>query len=180
MADKNRYDVEIGNNNYVLKTKRSKEETDAIVKYVDTELESAENQLKYRNPAMHATLACLNIADTLFSISREYDDLKKKSSEPMKDYEPLKNKYQDLLTRANNSDQKISSLNARIEMLGKEKKGIEAERDKYKNQLEKQDDDSKKSIEEIRFLRESLIEQEKETLSVYKQLQEVLKRSENK
>ena len=179
MSDKNRYDVKIGNNNYVLKTKRSKEATEAIVKYVDTELESAKNQLKYRNPAMHATLACLNIADTLYTISHEYDDLKKRSQEPMKEYEPLKNKYQDLLTRANNGDQKISYLKSQLDMAEKEKRDLQSQRDSFKSQLEKKDTDKQKDMEEIRFLREALMKQEKETLAVYKQLQEVLRQSEN-
>lgn len=180
MADKNRYDVKIGNNNYVLKTKRSKEETDAIVKYVDTELESAKEQLKYRNPAMHATLACLNIADTLYSISHEYDELRKNSYLPMKEYAPLKEKYDDMLTREHNSDQKISTLEQRISLLQNQVEELLKERDGLKKELDKEHEDMTKYTDRIQFLKNKLIEQEKETLIAYKQLQEANRRSGNK
>lgn len=180
MADKNRYDVKIGNNNYVLKTKRSKEETDAIVKYVDTELESAKEQLKYRNPAMHATLACLNIADTLYSISHEYDELKKDSFLPMKEYEPLKSKYEDMIIKEHNSQQKISALEKRSSMIKEDYEDLKKKNDELKAELEKEHDDMAKYLERIEFLKNKLMEQEKETLVAYKQLQEAIKRSGNK
>lgn len=180
MADKNRYDVKIGNNNYVLKTKRSKEETDAIVKYVDAELDSAKKQLNYRNPAMHATLACLNIADTLYSISHEYDELKKNSYTPMKEYGPLKEKYEDILVKEHNSNQKLSTLQQRISLLENQVKDLQNEKDNLKNKLDKEHEDLTKYTDRIQFLKDKLIEQENETLIAYKQLQEAIKKSGNK
>lgn len=180
MVDKNRYDVKIGNNNYVLKTKRSKEETDAIVKYVDTELESAKVQLKYRNPAMHATLACLNIADTLYSISKEYDDLKIRAEGPLKDFEPLKLRCEELESRVNNDQQRLSSYQEKINLLEQRNLEVEKERDAYKAELDKNHAELDKYKEQIEFLRNRLIDQENESLQAYKQLQEVLKTSANR
>lgn len=180
MEGKNRYDVRIGTNNYVLKTTRSKEETDSIVKYVDAEIESASEQLKYKNPAMHATLACLNIADTLFDISNEYDKLKKLAEEPMREYIPLKQKYDNISTISQSHDNKINELNEKIEFLEEKLKVVELDRDNYKLELDRQINSSQKDKETVDNLRNKLMQQEKQTLAAYKQLQEATRNSENK
>lgn len=180
MGDKNRYDVQIGTNNYVLKTTRSKEETDSIVKYVDAEIESASKQLRYKNPAMHATLACLNIADTLFDISREYDSLKKKAEEPLREYEPLMEKYMDIENNSKNSQQIIDSLNQQIRELEEKLNVVQLDRDNFKLELDRQINASQRSKEEIGDLRNKLLEQERQTLVANKQLQEAIKNSGNK
>lgn len=179
MAGKNRYNVRIGNDNYVLKTERSKEETDQIVKYVDTEIESAKKQLKYRNQTMHVTLACLNIADTLYSISHDFDDYKKEAEEPMKEYWKLKEKHEDIKEKANNHFRLAETLKNQVKSLEKELENLKEEREIYKLELE----DLKKLIDtdkkDLSILKDKLIEEEKKTLAVYKQLQEVMNRSGN-
>lgn len=180
MADKNSYEVQIGNNNYVLRTKRSKEETDKIVKYVDTELKGAKKQLKYRNPAMHATLACLNIADTLYSISHEYEELKKSSDLPMREYGPLRQKYEDMLIREHNANQKIGALEERVNQIQAQLEEVEIERAKLKEIIDNNQDQVSEYEKRIQFLTDKLVDQEKETLSAYKQLQEAVRRSGNK
>lgn len=179
MAGKNRYKVRIGNDNYVLRTERSEEETDQIVKYVDTEIESARNQLKYRNQTMHVTLACLNIADTLYSISHDYDDYKKEAEEPMREYWKLKEKHEDLKEKASYHFKMAEGLKKQLKSLERELENIKEEREIYKLELE----DLRKLInadkEEVSQLKDKLIEEEKKTLAVYKQLQEVMNRSGN-
>ncbi|MDO5026993.1 MAG: cell division protein ZapA [Tissierellia bacterium] len=180
MVDRNSYEVQIGNDNYLLRTKRSKEETDKIVKYVDTELKAAKKQLKYRNPAMHATLACLNIADTLYSISHDYDQLKKDSDLPMKEYGPLKLKYEDLLIRENNGHQKIAALEKRVAQMQEQIEELDEKNKQLEQARDKNQDEVSKYKERIEFLTDKLVDQEKETLSAYKQLQEAINRSGNK
>lgn len=179
MAGKNRYNVRIGNDNYVLKTERSKEETDQIVKYVDTEIESARKQLKYRNQTMHVTLACLNIADTLYSISHDYDDYKKEAQEPMREYWKLKEKHEDIKEKASNHFRLAETLKNQVASLEKELENLKEEREIYKLELEDLRSRVEADKKEVGQLKDKLIEEEKKTLGVYKQLQEVMNRSGN-
>lgn len=180
MAGKNRYNVKIGNDKYVLKTDRSEEETDQIVKYVDTEIESAKKQIKYRNQTMHVTLACLNIADTLYSISHDYDAYKREAEEPMREYWGLKAKHEDLKSKASEYFKLADSLRGELKLLKKEIADLKDERDLLKLEVDELTANIDSDKEKVSLLKEKLIEEERKTLSVYKQLQEVMNRSGKK
>lgn len=170
--EKNSYTVQIGANNFVLKTTRTKEETDKIVSYVDKMIELAKEAINYRNPTMHATFACINIADELYSMKKDFEELKKISDLPMKEYEPLKEKLEKYKEDSQDVENAKKELNYKISQLQNELKIKTLDRDRFKLELDRQ----VKSVEqyklEIEDLRNKLMEQEKQTLIAKKQLQE--------
>lgn len=178
MSDKNRYEVEIGESSYIIKSSRTKEETDEIVKYVNDELEKAENSIKYRNPAMSATLACLNIADSAYTARENYLNLKRDCELPMRDYEPLKVRYENIVNKHRDTDSFIESLNIKVLDLETQLESMTEEKEKFRLELNKRMRDFDKSNQDIENLRNKLLEQEKETLKAYRQLQEAMRRSE--
>ncbi|MFM1514213.1 cell division protein ZapA [Helcococcus ovis] len=172
--EKNRYEFQINGNNYVLKTQRSKDETDKIVYYVDSEIKKAKTALNYRNPTMHATLACLNIADDLYSLELKHKELLKISKEPMEKYEPLKNEFDEFKELNKDSFEKIQKLEAKVKELENYLNYLTSDRDKFKLELDRQITLSEKDRKDNEYLREKLLEQEKETLHAKKQVQELL------
>lgn len=180
MADRNRYEVKIGDDFYTLKTLHTKEETDVIVNYVNQEMSQARSQLNYRNPVMHATLACLNIADDLFNTKDELNKLTEEAKIPMAQFEPLSRRFEHAEYELKRANQEINDLK---ESLASQKQALEkAEHDKRQAQesLDNYLKTQKDSKSEIAYLRQKLIEQEKETLQAYKQLQEAQKHRDNK
>lgn len=175
---KNSYEININGNNYLLKTERSKEETDKIVNYVDREIEKANNSLlnKYINPTMSATLACLNIADDLYRVGKEFENLKEISKEPLEKYEPLRDEFEEYKEKHKDADQKIADLLEKLDKLETSIELLTIDRDKYKLELDRQNNIVKKAKEDNEILRSNLLEQEKLTLQTKKQLQELLKR----
>lgn len=176
--DRNRYEININGNNYLLKTERSKEETDKIVNYVNKEIEKANKSLsnKYINPAMSATLACLNIADDLYRVGREFEQLRELSKEPLEKYEPLKDEFENYKEKHKDTDLKISELEQKLQNLENSIKLLTTDRDKYKLELDRQNNMVKKAKDDNEILRNNLLEQEKMTLQAKKQLQELLKK----
>lgn len=176
--DRNRYEININGNNYLLKTERSKEETDKIVNYVNKEIEKANKSLsnKYINPAMSATLACLNIADDLYRVGREFEQLRQLSKEPLEKYEPLKDEFENYKEKHKDTDLKISELEQKLQNLENSIKLLTTDRDKYKLELDRQNNMVKKAKDDNEILRNNLLEQEKMTLQAKKQLQELLKK----
>ncbi|NLW52476.1 MAG: cell division protein ZapA [Tissierellia bacterium] len=178
MSDKNRYEVQIGESSYIIRSSRTKQETDEIVNYVNEEIEKAEKSIRYKNPAMSATLACLNIADSAFTSRENYLNLKRDCEIPMRDYEPLRVRYENIVEKHKDSDAVIESLNVKILDLKTQLESMTDEKEKFRLELNKRMRDFEKSNQEIESLRDKLLEQEKETLRAYRQLQEALRRSE--
>lgn len=176
--DRNRYEININGNNYLLKTERSKEETDKIVNYVNKEIEKANKSLsnKYINPTMSATLACLNIADDLYRVGREFEQLRELSKEPLEKYEPLKDEFENYKEKHKDTDLKISELEQKLQNLENSIKLLTTDRDKYKLELDRQNNMVKKAKDDNEILKNNLLEQEKMTLQAKKQLQELLKK----
>lgn len=173
--DKNRYEFEINGNSYVLKTERSKEETDSIVKYVDNEIKKSKSNLKYRNPSMYATLACLNIADDLYDLELKHKNLLKISKIPLENYEPLKNEFDNYRETHKNIDENVKNLENKVKELESILTNITNERDKFKLELDRQISLAEKGKVDNDNLRNRLLEQEKETLKAQKQIQELIK-----
>ena len=172
---KNRYEYKINGNNYVLRTNREKSETDLIVKYVDNKINDAKKSLNYKNQVMHATLACLNIADDLFDKTKSYESLKKDAEEPLQNYAPLKEKF-DLYKESHKEiDKKIQDLEIKVLEYEKQIENLTNSRDKFKLELDRQLKLSEKNIEENKRLMNELLKQEKLTLQAKKQIQELLK-----
>ncbi|MGF0040502.1 cell division protein ZapA [Peptoniphilaceae bacterium SGI.131] len=176
--EKNRYSVQIGNNSYILVTPLSKEETDQIVEYVNKMIDKASKSIHYRNPAMFATLACLNIADELYNQKKEFNNLKEAAEEPIREYSPLKEKYEAKLDEYKDFEDKLKGLDYKLKGLEKDLNLTSLDRDRYKLELDRQIKESEKSKLALEDLRNKLIEQEKQTLIARKQLQEALRRSE--
>ena len=176
--DKNRYEININGNNYLLKTERSKEETDKIVNYVNKEIDKANESLsnKYINPTISATLACLNIADELYRVGQEFEQLREFSKEPLEKYGPLLDEFENYIESHRDTDLKISELEQKLEYLDNNIKLLTSDRDKYKLELDRQNNMVRKAKEDNEILRNNLLEQEKMTLQVKKQLQEILKK----
>lgn len=180
MGEKNRYNIKLGKETYNITTFRSKEETDEIVKYVDEEIIKAQNHIRYRNPSMHATLACLNIADKLYEIKSSYNELKKQALIPIREYEPLKRSYENKMHEFNNIEEKTKQLQDQIENLKKELEIITLDRDNYKLELDRKIKASEQMKESVDDLREKLLAQEKITLQANRQIQELIRINENK
>lgn len=177
MSDKKRYEVQIGNSSYIIRSARTKEETDSIVDYVNTEIEAAKKSIKYNNPSMVATLACLNIADNLFTIK---EDFNKVTSQEDTDHELLENfqeKYQQTLYQLASMEEELQSLRNKQREEDEKYLALEEEKERYRLELNKRMRDFEKSGQELQDLRDKLIAQEAETLKVYKQLQEAIKNS---
>lgn len=173
--EKNRYNVQIGINNYLLKTSKSKEETEKIVKYVDEMINQAKETLHYRNPTMHATLACINIADELNTKANELEKLKEISAVPIREYEPLKAEFKRYKEDNAEAEQKMKALIEKVEKLENELRLTILDRDRFKLELDRQVKDSERNKIEINDLRNKLLEQEKQTLIAKRQLQEAIK-----
>lgn len=172
--NKNKYEITIDGNNYVIKTQKSKEETDKIINYLNQEIEEAKRNIKYKNPAMQATLAGLNIADKFFDLKLKYEKLLEESKIPLENYEPLKVEFEDYKKLHSETDEKISFLEQKILNLEKSLQLVNSDKERYKLELDRQNNIVQKSILENEELRERLLEQEKLTLEFEKQLQEEL------
>lgn len=170
--DKNRYEVVIGDNTYTIKTNRTKEDTDKIVDYVNEEIEKADQSIRYKNPSFSATLACLNIADRLFSSNEDFDNLQKSQNIPKEENERLKQENESLRQDLDSSQDKFERLEQDLEAKKEELQALMSEKEKYRLELERRVREFEKSDSEIQKLRDQLLEQEKETLQVYKMLQE--------
>lgn len=173
--ERNSYEIEINGNNYVLKTERSKEETDKIVNYVNNEINEANKIIKVKNPAMTATLACLNIADDLYTVGKDFDSLREISKEPLENYEPLKEKFEQYIEKHKDTDAKMNELENKLFELENSLRLAETQRDNYKLELDRKNNQFKKESEDNEKLRNILLEQEKMTLQAKKQIQELLK-----
>lgn len=172
--EKTSYEIQINGNNYVLKSQRSKDETDRIVNFVDNEINKAKNTIKYRNPAMHATLAALNIADDLYDLEIRHKSLIDESRIPLENYLPLKEEFDAYKEKHKDADQKIAQNEARIRSLEEKLNYITNERDKFKLELDRQINLSEKEKSDNIDLRNKLLEQEKISLQAQKQIQELL------
>lgn len=173
--DKNSFEVQINGNTYVLKTERSREETDKIVNYVDREIEKAKKSVKYRNPSMYSTLACLNIADKLYDIEIRHKRLIDETKEPLENYNPLKEEYESYKQTHKNIDDNVKILESKVNDLEEKLDNMSKDRERYRNELDRQTKLSEKEKSDNEHLRNMLLEQEKETLQAYKQIQELKK-----
>ncbi|EHR34644.1 hypothetical protein HMPREF9709_00614 [Helcococcus kunzii ATCC 51366] len=172
--NRNRYEFQINGNNYVLKTERSKEETDKIVRYVDSEIKKAKDIINYRNPAMHATLACLNIADDLYDLEIKHKSLLEESKIPLQNYQPLKDEFDQYKDKHKNVDQDMERLESKVKTLESQLSNITNERDKFKLELDRQISLYEKDKVDKKNLRDKLLEQEKQCLRYQKQIQELI------
>lgn len=172
--NRNRYEFQIDGNNYVLKTERSKEETDKIVRYVDNEIKNAKEIIKYRNPGMHATLACLNIADDLYELENKHKALLEESRIPLENYQPLKTEFDQYKERHKDVDQNINRLESKVKELESKLSNVNNERDKFKLELDRQISLHEKDKVDKQDLRDKLLEQEKQCLRYQKQIQELI------
>lgn len=169
--ERNKYEFQIDGNSFILKTFRSKEETDRIVNYVNNHIERAKKSIKYNNKAMYATLACLNIADDLYDTKIEFNKLKKEAKEPMENYGPVKEKFEDMKENSTN----IKDLKERVAKLEKDLSRATNQRDSYKSELESKEKQEQKYKSQVEDLRSKLYKQEQINLQANKKLQQLLK-----
>ena len=177
MEKMNRYTVELGNNSYVLKSNRSREETDHIVRYVDKEIKKAEINISKRNPTMVATLAALNIADEYYNVLKDHEHLKEVASVPIEEYEPLKENYEKTLRFNKLLKEENDQLKKEIKDLKLQVELTSLDRDNFKLELDRKITSSDKMKFHLEDLMEKLKQQEKETLLAKKQLQENINRN---
>lgn len=170
--DKNRYEVVIGDNTYTIKTNRTKEETDKIVDYVNEEIEKADQSIRYKNPSFSATLACLNIADRLFSSNEEFINLQNSKVLPFEENERLKEENENLKKLIDENYIEIKSLKDMINSSKERFEDLHSEKERYRLELDRRVRDFEKSDSQIQKFRDQLLDQEKETLRLYKMLQE--------
>lgn len=173
--DRNSFEYQIDGNTFLLRSDRSRDETDIIVAYVAGQIAEAKDSIKYQNKAMYSTLAALNIANQLYDLEKDHRNLQEMSKEPLENYEPLKNEYASYKEQHKESDQLISQLKDKISSLEKDLQHSNVEREKYKLELDRQQNLAQKSEKEVDDLRYKLLEQEKLTLQANKQVQEILR-----
>lgn len=173
---KYKYDFVIDYNNYVLHTDKSKEESAEIVANVNERIKEARGLIRYNNKVMFATLAAINIADELFTVRNEFNDVKEKASEALENYKPLKEQYAHLYSVYNTTVSTISDIKENNE---KYKKRIEELEQSNKNLSDLMEEDKSKVTrleKENKDLFASLMSQEKEINELKRQIIELTNR----
>lgn len=180
--DKNRFEVEIDGNSYLLKTDKSKEDTDKIVELVEEKILDAKKTIKYRNPVMQSILACLNMADDLFETKTQLLRLEKVSNEAIKNYEPIKDAYQkfrlsfqDNLNKLNIANNENNELKQNYDKLKDDYSRIKEDYDK----LIKQRDEFKIKAESQDEIFEDIVNENDNLRKKVKELENIIEEAKN-
>lgn len=173
---KYKYDFVIDFNNYVLHTDKSKEESEKIVENVNERIKEARGLIKYNNRVMYATLAAINIADELFSIRNEYNNIKENASKALENYEPLKEQYSHLYSVYNTTVSTINDIKESNEKYKKRIEELSLENKKLSSLIEEDKSKVTRLEKENKDLFDSLFSQEKEIKELKKQITELRNR----
>ena len=96
MAERNRLEVKIFGNDYVLHSSRPDEEMRAVVDFVKKQIDDAASTQTRYNKTMQVTLACINVADAYFQEKTQSDEAKKQISARESHEAELKKEIRDL------------------------------------------------------------------------------------
>lgn len=170
--DKNKVIVNINGSEYIIKGEESQEEMLKVALYVDKkirELSSANNKL---NPTFAAVLSALNVANELFKMRRDFEELRDSSLDPIKQLSELKIEHNSVV-------EDNIRLKDKVEVLSKDEERHRLEADKVKEQYEvlykdfvNKNDELSKSYREYELMRRDKENKQKELERVKLELSE--------
>ncbi|KPU46377.1 cell division protein ZapA [Oxobacter pfennigii] len=132
--EKNKVTVTINGSEYIIRGEESDEEMRVIAAYVDSKIKELSSHNIKLNPTFASVLSALNIANELFQLRKQYDELKGKVEDPLKQLTSLKTEH-GVLVEENSKltestalfskeiekkDAELSALNEKYEKLYKE------------------------------------------------------------
>lgn len=147
----NKVDVQINGINYTLITDGSEEHIKEIAAYVERKINEARSEKLGYNKEL--VLACLNIADDLYSVGHKYQALREESSEAVENYPGLVDKYQKAVEQ--NED-----LIAKIEEIIEANKNLEGANSELNQRLkaaQTSDESEEKLQNEIKRLQQEVM-----------------------
>lgn len=162
MTDKNKVSVKIHGYEYKLVSDDSREYMQSIANYVDDRMTEISESNKKLSTAMVAVLTALNVADDHFKLKEEFEKVKTRMVDPMRDidntkekiqvfsdelerrnheYDEMRTQFKRLLDGASHYEQELETLKEKLHVLSYEleykARELQASDDKIK-QLETQ------------------------------------------
>lgn len=172
MADQNRIEVTIAGTDYKIYSPRDMDEMKAIIAYVENKIEESKGPESQYNRSMPITLAALQIAEELYDLKDQYEDLLQEAQEPMDQFRPNQEKIKDLEKKNREVEAAKNQLSKDLEgkdknlgQIRKEKAALDKDLKSAHVRLEKLED-------QVLSLQENLSKLESKNVDLAKQLQE--------
>lgn len=168
----NKLKVTIAKEEYLLLSQRPDEEMQAIADFVAKKVEEVETKDLRFNRTMQATLACINIADHLFTLEEKYKKLEEESKEPMKAYLPLQEEAKRLRREKEEDASTMEKLSNELREEREKTLALEENLKENQKKLLALIEEASHHDEDMIFLQKNLSEVEDKLLSLAKQYQE--------
>mgnify|MGYP001660939960 CR=1 FL=1 len=117
MAEVNKLKVNIGGNDYVLVSERPAEEMKQVADYVEQRVKESGSKNRRFNRTMQATLACVNMADELFTSKAERRSMSEALEEGRDRISRLEEELDTLKEEARRSRQSNADLHEDLKVL---------------------------------------------------------------
>lgn len=200
--DKKKVVVNINNQDYTVISRESPEYIRRLAKYVDGDIKEILDKNSKLSNAMAAVLAAFNMTDRYYKKSEKLNEIKENIIEPLKELEVVKRKLKeyedketDIKTKYESKTQKITeesservktlsseneSMKCELEKLRREVEQLTKKNNKYKNAIEIKESDLASNQKVINDLQDKIFEHQMEVMQTKKQLEESLKRFDDK
>lgn len=202
MAERVKVVVNINNQEYTVVSVESEEYIKKIARIVDEDIKEILSHNTKLSNTMGAVLAAFNMTDKYYKKTEKLDEMKENVLEPLKELEAVKNKLREYQEKEANiketfeEKEKIMkeesietietlssenlSMRKEMEKLKKEIESLDKKNIKYKNAIEIKENDLAGNQKVINDLQDKIFEHQMEIMQTKKQLDESLKRLDDK
>lgn len=200
--EKEKVVVNINHQDYTVISRESPEYIMRLAKYVDGDIKEILDKNNKLSNTMAAVLAAFNMTDRYYKKSEKLNELKESVLEPLKELEMVKRKLRgyeeqeiDIKTRYESKTKEITeessekvkrlsdenhSMKIELEKLRREVENLTKKNNKYKSAVEIKENDLASNQKVINDLQDKIFEHQMEVMQTKKQLEESLKRLDNK
>ena len=200
--EKEKVVVNINHQDYTVISRESPEYIMRLAKYVDGDIKEILDKNNKLSNTMAAVLAAFNMTDRYYKKSEKLNELKESVLEPLKELEMTKRKLRgyeeqeiDIKTRYESKTKEITeessekvkrlsdenhSMKIELEKLRREVENLTKKNNKYKSAVEIKENDLASNQKVINDLQDKIFEHQMEVMQTKKQLEESLKRLDNK
>ena len=202
MAEKVKVVVNINHQEYTVVSTEREEYIKKIARIVDEDIKEILSHNNKLSNTMGAVLAAFNMTDKYYKKTEKLDEMKENVLEPLKELEAVKSKLREYemkeekikenfeekeKTIKEENDEIIetltlenSNMKKEIEQLTREVENLDKKNKKHENALEIKENDLANNQKVINDLQDKIFEHHMEIMQTKKQLDESLKRLDNK